>query len=469
MKKVKITLLLMVVAITATFAQIPFKANIQGNIKKAELLKLKQSRLKPIVNNNKGGSKSTPTSTYYIDYSALADNFTSNTGEYVWQFKSVPASNDTLMSKAAMALYYSHPASASPDSIIVFSDYANVSTSTQYFSYPTSITIDSIFFFSTHVNHSGLKDSISYDIVPLNSTNGVPTLTSPLHSGYKNTTTTLSPGGHWLGTNATATISFGPGYTTNQKTGIAMNYYPGNPSDTFSTLVAYVDDGSGNAAQFSALPFSFYSYYPFITNLARNTGITSGGNPSALEDWTTAGQVTFTEPLSASFTYNPTAPHAASSVSFSATSNGSAATYAWNWGDGTSNGTGVNTAHTFASAGTYTVTLTATDGTNVSVSKSITVLAPLGVSEIHNQFFTGKLYPNPAKAGAEMILPVDLNSTSNIATVKVFNALGQTVAESTQTVANQVTFTTAGLKSGIYFYSVEIGGQKANGKFTVVE
>ena len=448
MKKVKITLLLLVASIIATYAQIPFKANVEANIKKAELIKLKQNRFKKIDNNH-GGSKATPTSTYFIDYSALAANFTANSGAYVWQVKSVPGSTDTLISQLAMSLYYSHPASSNPDSIIVFSDFNDVPGSTKYFSYPASMTIDSIFFFSTHVNKSGLKDSISYNIVGLSAT-GVPQLNNVLSSGYKTTTTTLSPGGHWLGSNATAVLSFGPGYTTTSKTGIALNYYPASTTDTFSTLIDYVDDGSGNASQFTGLPFSFYNYVPFIPNITRCTNITSGSNPSALEDWTTTVQVTFTEPLSASFT-----PHAHASILFTGTSNDPSATYSWDFGDGTALGTGASPSHTYSTGGTYNVVLTVTSGANhVTISKSINVLAAIGINELNNQFFTGKLYPNPSKSGAELVLPINLNSTSNIASIKVFNTLGQTIAESTQTVANKVTFNTTGFKSGVYFYSL---------------
>ncbi len=473
MKKVKITLLLLVASIIATYAQIPFKSNIQANIKKAELIKYKQNRFKKIANAQKvGGAKSTPTSTYYIDYSSLSEYFTADNQGYVWQFNSNAVAtnvNDSFtISQAAMALAYSHPATSTPDSIMVFSDFNDVANTTKFFSYPSSITIDSVYLLFTHEHNSSAIDTIGYSIVGLGNT-GAPQPTTVLASGFDTTNHTLSPGGNWLGMNATAEKDFAPAYTTSSKTGLMITYKAPR-IDSFGILVDYVDDGNGNALNASTVPFCFYNYLPFIPTLGRGAGITSGGKPFYLQDWSTVVQVTFTEPLSASFTYLPVAPHALSAVNFTATANDNTASYSWNFGDGSAAGSGMTPSHTYSTAGTYNVVLTATAGTsNTTSSQSLIVLAPTGINELSNQFFTGKLYPNPAKSGAELVLPIDLNSTSNIASVKVFNTLGQTVAESTQTVVNKVVFNTAGFKSGVYFYSVEIGGQKTTGKFTVVE
>jgi PKD repeat protein len=433
-----------------------------------DLKAFKQARF-PKINNAQQGTKSTPTSTYYIDYSSLAENFTANTGSYVWEFKSNPAANDTMMTKVGMALYYSSPAVGTPDSIMVFNDFANIAASTKYFPYPSSITIDSIFFFNTHVNNSGLKDSIEWNIVGLSGT-GVPQLNTVKARGGVSTTTTLSPGGHWLGTGATASLSFAPNYTSTVPVGVTELYYAGASTDTFSQLIAYVDDGAGNAAQFSSLPFSFYNYAPFITNLARNTSITSGGSASALEDWLTVVQVTFTEPLTAGFNFSPASPKAKAAVTFTATSNDASATYSWDFGDGSALGSGANPAHTYQAAGSYTVTMTATSAAGtVNASKVVNVGNALGINGISSQFATGAIYPNPAVAGTELVLPIELSNVNNIATINVTNALGQVVAAYTQTVNNKVTFSTANLNEGIYFYSVMIGGQEVKGKFNIIK
>jgi PKD domain/Secretion system C-terminal sorting domain len=472
MKKVKITLLLLIATIVASYAQIPFKTNIQANIKRAELVKYKQQRFKKIDNSHKtNGTKSTPTSTYYIDWDALSQYYTANTTGYVWQFNSNAVANNVhdsfYISQAAMALAYSHPATSAPDSIMVFSDYNNVATSTAFFSYPSSITIDSVYLIFTHEHNSTSADTIGYSIVSLNSTNGNPTLTSVLNSGFDTVKHTLSPGGNWLGQNATAELDFGPNYTTTSKTGVALTY-KAPTTDSFGIIIDYVDNGSGGVANASTVPFCFYNYLPFIPNLSRGAGITSSGSPFYLQDWVTSVQVTFTEPLTGSFTYAPSAPRVGSSTTFTASSNSTSPTYSWNYGDGSSAGSGQISNHIYTAAGTYTVILTITDGSSsVQVSQSVVVL-PTGINEIA-AFIPGKIHPNPAKSGAELILPINLNTTANVANVKVFNAIGQVVAEENQGVSNEIKFNTSNLKSGIYFYSVEIGGQTANGKFTVVE
>lgn len=468
MKKVKATLLLLLAVVFLANAQNANLVRPAAKISANEIKALKQARFQKI-NNAKQGIKSTPISTYYIDYSSLAENFTANTGSYVWEFKSNPAANDTLMTKIGMSLYYSSPASGTPDSIIVFDDFADVPGSTKYFSYPSSITIDSIFFFNTHVNNSGLKDSVEWDIVGLNGT-GVPQLNSVKARGGVSTTTTLSPGGHWLGSGASFMLSFAPNYTSTTPVGVTELYYAGASTDTFSQLIAYVDDGAGSAAQFSSLPFSFYNYAPFITNLARNTNITAGGNPSELEDWFTIVQVTFQEPLTAGFTFAPAAPKAKASVSFTGTSNDPTATYSWDFGDGSALGSGATPAHTFQAAGSYTVTMTATSAAGtVNASKVVNVGNATGINGISSQFTTGAIYPNPAKAGQELVLPIELSNVNNVATINVTNALGQVVAAYTQTVNNKVTFSTANLNEGIYFYSVMIGGQEVKGKFNIIK
>ena len=469
MKKVKATLLLLLAVVFLANAQNATLVRPAAKMSANELKAFKQARFQKI-NNAKQGTKSTPTSTYYIDYTALSDNFQPNTKGFLWEFKSNPAANDTLMSKIGMSLYQSSPASGTPDSIIVFDDFNDVPGSTKYFPYPASITIDSIFFFNTHVNNSGLKDSIEWNIVGLSGT-GVPQVNTVKARGGISTTTTLSPGGHWLGSGATATLSFGPNYTSTTPVGVTELYYAGASTDTFSQIISFVDDGAGNPTQFSSLPFSFYNYLPNITNLVRNTGLQySGGTPTELEDWATTVQVTFTEPLSASFSYSPASPKAKSAVNFTSTSNDPTTTYSWDFGDGSATGSGATPVHTYQAAGSYTVAMTATSAAGtVNASKVVNVGNATGINGISSQFATGAIYPNPAKAGQELVLPIELSNVNNIATINVTNALGQVVTAYTQTVNNKVTFSTANLNEGIYFYSVMIGGQEVKGKFNIIK
>jgi PKD repeat protein len=71
-----------------------------------------------------------------------------------------------------------------------------------------------------------------------------------------------------------------------------------------------------------------------------------------------------TVPPLASFTFSPSEPIVAGTVTFNASASsdpdGTIVSYAWNFGDG-NNGTGVITTHNYTVAGTYTVNLTVTD------------------------------------------------------------------------------------------------------------
>lgn len=76
-------------------------------------------------------------------------------------------------------------------------------------------------------------------------------------------------------------------------------------------------------------------------------------------------------------------------------------------------------------------------------------------------------YPNPA--ADEVNIKFSLNSSAD-AIVSLTNAVGQTVA--TQVVKNagaesKVTFNTSNLATGVYFYSVEVNGQRNSGRIAV--
>ena len=84
-------------------------------------------------------------------------------------------------------------------------------------------------------------------------------------------------------------------------------------------------------------------------------------------------------PLSADFSFVPSAPEADQVVSFSAAASGGTPPYvfSWNFGDGSS-GSGISVTHSYPTAGTYTVTLTTSDvgGQTKVVTKLISVSAP---------------------------------------------------------------------------------------------
>ena len=81
----------------------------------------------------------------------------------------------------------------------------------------------------------------------------------------------------------------------------------------------------------------------------------------------------------ANFTSNVTEGYVPLDVQFNDTSTGTPTSWQWNFGDGSANSTEQNTTHPFTNVGVYNVTLTVMkDGNNSSITKDITVKAPIG-------------------------------------------------------------------------------------------
>ena len=111
-----------------------------------------------------------------------------------------------------------------------------------------------------------------------------------------------------------------------------------------------------------------------VTDDAGNTGNGDAGGRSRADS---AGG------LARAFTFSPTAPFRAPSVSFNATTSTSAdpiVSYKWNFGDGGTASTtaAATTSHVFDDPGDYVVTLTITDtkGRKSTTTNNITVAAP---------------------------------------------------------------------------------------------
>lgn len=77
-----------------------------------------------------------------------------------------------------------------------------------------------------------------------------------------------------------------------------------------------------------------------------------------------------------------------------------------------------------------------------------------------------KAYPNPANN--ELNIAFGLNEAANT-TVSISNTVGQVVMSKTlASVSNgEVTFSTANLSNGVYFYTVEANGQRQTERFVV--
>jgi len=90
-------------------------------------------------------------------------------------------------------------------------------------------------------------------------------------------------------------------------------------------------------------------------------------------------------------------------------------------------------------------------------------LSQLSVDDVNSNITKVNAYPNPANTEIKIAFALK-NATT--ATVNITNAVGQVLA-SEKTKNNNVTFSTANLANGIYFYTVESNGQKVTNRFVV--
>ena len=93
-------------------------------------------------------------------------------------------------------------------------------------------------------------------------------------------------------------------------------------------------------------------------------------------------------PPVAAFTSSAAGLVASVDGSTSSDSDGTVASYTWKWGDGSADSTGATASHTYGAAGSYNVQLTVVDnaGAATSITKSVTVTAPVATAVASDQF-----------------------------------------------------------------------------------
>lgn len=140
------------------------------------------------------------------------------------------------------------------------------------------------------------------------------------------------------------------------------------------------------------------------------------------------------------------------SVSFTNASTGSGPlSYAWDFGDQNTS-TQQDPTHTYAANGTYVVTLTVTNGCGTSTISDTIVIDVVGMDP--SQGIAYEVYPNPAQQDITVSGNVLGNTTLRI---QLVNALGQTVRELPETVANGAwaqSLAIRDLPNGIYYLQV---------------
>lgn len=90
----------------------------------------------------------------------------------------------------------------------------------------------------------------------------------------------------------------------------------------------------------------------------------------------------------------------------------------------------------------------------------------LSVAGANKNLLTAKAYPNPA--ASQVVIPFNLFGNADV-TVSLINTMGQTVAiqKLGNTGSSKAIFNIATLSNGIYFYTVNAGGERKTGRFVV--
>jgi len=108
------------------------------------------------------------------------------------------------------------------------------------------------------------------------------------------------------------------------------------------------------------------------------------------------------------------------------------------------------------------------DGLNINMNFKVTcpTCVPSSVPNVNSNVINANAYPNPATS--EVSIKFGLKQAANT-NVSIMNTVGQVIA--TQNAGNvntgSVTFSTANLANGLYFYTIEANGQRTTNRFVV--
>ncbi|MEY4876771.1 MAG: hypothetical protein RL708_1920 [Bacteroidota bacterium] len=525
MKKVNFTLLILMVSVLASFAQMPYKQNsakAQNTAAfkptKAQLMAISQQK------NQKPHSKASG-SNYAISYgdalsadaaySGITDfTNTSNTFRYLHLW---PDSLPVLPTSTTPFHWYIHSYSDvfSPASKFI-GNYAksalNIPNGDLFFTRNNSFSIDSVTVFYGYIRNVAAPDSMYIYLINYNS--------STFSSTYNFQSDTVTKfkvidydyvKNAPTGTNITVLkyaltladtlgvktipVSFNlPALTNNARYGqnvaMAISFKPGQSYALGDTLTANAttaiihkklnnffvltyEETAGGVMTSKDAEYSFNNGNIVTTDERYNIGGSSAG-------WngTYIPSIAYTAPFvyehayvlwhldfeGAAYTYTKTN----AAAKFTDVSNFTPTAWSWDFGDGIGTDNVKNPSYTYAANGTYTVCLTASNSSKTYTTCRQVKITTAGINNV-SEFTLGNVYPNPVVAGTMMNIPVDLNGTANQAVVKVYNTVGQVVSQSNQVVNDNVTVATENLTEGMYMFSVEINGQKTTGKFSVVK
>lgn len=137
----------------------------------------------------------------------------------------------------------------------------------------TTITIDSIYALFSHENNSGLPDTFIVELRQQNAGGNLLPSGALVWSDSVITTSTLSPGGNWLGSNALFSLAMPCGITTtpNQRVGVTLQYRAPE-ADTLGMLAGFVPNPDNTElALKTRFPNSFFRWMGVLSSQVVNS------------------------------------------------------------------------------------------------------------------------------------------------------------------------------------------------------
>lgn len=171
-------------------------------------------------------------------------------------------------------------------------------------------------------------------------------------------------------------------------------------------------------------------------------------------------ELAFFCPVDANFTANPNPVLVNNTITFTDASTGNPTVWAWEFGDGATS-TLQNPTHVYTTDGTFTVKLTAGDGSCDDTFEMDVVASTDGIGE-NEANIAIDIYPNPAKD------VLNISTTENIESIKIFNAFGRLVAEQIVN-DNLVKINTSDFTPGMYFVQINTEVGFVTRKINIIE
>ncbi len=251
MRKIYLTCAVVALALSANAQS---SLNQSGKPHNGKVVKSNVHKRIPAPNTTRATQK------FYLDYEYAdqtrqdAESGITDWQRYIWDMNMRYTAADTFSQRYAVVDFYDGVVNSVIDSYGI-TDGSGYPVA---YAYTTPLTLDSVFINAGHSNNSGVNDTLTFNIIQLNST-GYPTGTV-LFTKSIISNVSMTGGTSWL---QGAVIADALGYTVpiGTRFGIQVKYY-GSDLDTFGLLAGFANNGQPCAAN-PTLPFfavnSFYA------------------------------------------------------------------------------------------------------------------------------------------------------------------------------------------------------------------